>query len=463
MWTRRQVLAHGGAALAMLGLPRAAAAGSDRAAAIEARPGKVQLAPEGFPATEIWGYDGAMPGPELRLRQGERLRRDFLNNLPQSSSIHWHGIRIDNAMDGAAGLTQDPVEPGTRFAYDFVAPDAGTYWYHAHMRSVEQVGRGLYGALIVEEADAPDVDREEVLILDDWMLNPETAQIEPTLDSSHDRSHGGQQGNYVATNGQGALTIDVKRGERLRLRLINAANSRIFALGLLGLKGWTLALDGMPLPAPEPLDEVLVLGPGQRADLVVDVVADEGEEAHLVRYERREGLSQVAFRVAGAAVRAERGTPAALPPNPGMEPPALADAVQARLNMEGGAMGSLQAAILDGKRTSFRDMVSRNQFWSFNGRVGMPEEPLVAVERGQSVRLSVGNDTAFAHAMHLHGMHFREVAGDAATGPLRDTLMIMPGETRDIAFVADNPGDWLFHCHMLAHAASGMTTWLKVT
>ena len=138
-------------------------------------------------------------------------------------------------------------------------------------------------------------------------------------------------------------------------------------------------------------------------------------------------------------------------------------AVTARLNMQGGAMGTLDAATLDGERKSFRQLVEANQFWSFNGTIGMTDTPLVSVPVGETIKLEIYNDTSFPHAMHLHGMHFREVTKDAALGPFRDTLLMLGGETRTIAFVADNPGKWLFHCHMLSHAASGMMTWLEVT
>ena len=119
--------------------------------ALRATPGSARLAPPDYPETPIWGYDGRVPGPVLRMAQGERLIRRFVNELPQPSTIHWHGIRIANPMDGVPDLTQAPVPPGGDFLYDFVAPDAGTWWYHPHHRSWEQVARGLYGALIVEE------------------------------------------------------------------------------------------------------------------------------------------------------------------------------------------------------------------------------------------------------------------------------------------------------------------------
>jgi FtsP/CotA-like multicopper oxidase with cupredoxin domain len=430
---------------------------------IKARTAAIQLAPPSYPKTEIWGYDGTMPGPEIRLAQGARVQRSFLNELPQASSFHWHGIRIDNALDGVAGLTQPAVEPGEGFDYDFLVPDAGTCWYHAHNRSVEQVARGLYGALIVEEPNAPDVDREEVLILNDWLLDPDTAQINTVFSSRHDRSHAGRTGNFIATNGWFDHSKAVRQNERLRLRLINAANARIFVLALSGMEGWTVALDGMPLSKPELVTEPIILGPGQRADLIVDITAAVGETAHLVRIEDQEGASQAAFPVKGQASTARRAAPPALPPNPRMEVTGLDTAAHTRLNMQGGAMGTLDAAVLNGQRKSFRELVDANEFWAFNGTIGMTDTPLIDVSIGETVRLEIYNDTSFPHAMHLHGMHFREIGKDGNLGPFRDTLLMLRGETRTIGFVADNPGDWLFHCHMLSHAASGMMTWMKVT
>lgn len=404
-----------------------------------------------------------MPGPVIRVRQGGHVTRRLVNELPQPTSLHWHGVRIDNAMDGVAGLTQDAVAPGASFDIDFVAPDAGTYWYHAHNRSVEQVARGLYGALVVDESERPDVDRDEVLILDDWLLNPETAQINPDFTSRHDRSHAGRVGNFIATNGQHGHSLDVHRHERLRLRLVNAANARIFELALAGMEGWLMALDGMPLEAPQRVTETVLLGPGQRADLLVDVVADQGETAYLVRVDRGEGFVQSAFPVIEASSGARRDAPPALPPNPNMASPDLSQARRLRLHMGGGAMGRLRSAQFNGERRTFRQLVDANQFWTFNDVIGMTDDPLADLARDEPVRLEIVNDTSFPHAMHLHGLHFREIAADGTLGPLRDTILTFGGETREIAFSAHNPGDWLFHCHMLSHAASGMMTWVRVT
>ena len=465
MVTRRDFLKSTGAtAGALLGgaTPLAVFAQAASPAPLRAREVSVQLLPDDYPATRIWSYADATPGELLKVRQGDWLLRRLVNDLSTATSIHWHGIRIDNAMDGVAGLTQDPVPPGGTFDYAFNLPDAGTFWYHAHTRSYEQVARGLYGALIVEEAEPPEVDRDEVLVLDDWRLKPEDAQLEPIFDNQHDLSHAGRLGNFVTTNGRYDFGLDVRRGDRLRLRLINAANARIMLLGLSGLEGWVMAYDGMPLARAEPVGETLVLGPAQRVDLIVDVTAAEGENAWLLRAEGNEGFAQTEFRVSGAAAVARRPAPAPLPPNPRMEVPGLGLARRLRMTLEGGAMGRMSQGTYNGQNRTFSELAAENQFWSLGGVVGMTDAPLAEVALGETVRLELVNETAFAHAMHLHGMHFREVLADGGLGPLRDTILVMQDETREIAFIADNPGDWLFHCHMLAHAAAGMITWLKV-
>ncbi len=458
--TRRDFLALAGASIGMaLPIRALAQTGSETLVAREA---SVQLLPPDYPRTRIWGYGGTIPGTEIRARQGTRVRRTLLNELPQATSVHWHGIRIDNAMDGVSGLTQDALRPGGRFDYDFVVPDAGTYWYHAHNRSFEQVARGLRGALIVEEPDALDIDRDEVLILDDWLINPDSGQVDDSFEQPMIMSHGGRTGNYITTNGTYNLSLQARQNDRLRLRLINASNARIFALSLRGMTGWTAALDGMPLAEPVPVTEVLLLGPAQRADLLVDITAEPGATADLVHVDDKETFSQVAIAVTGQGARVPRDAPRALPPNPDMDPPDLKAATPVKLIMSGGAMGRMNSAVLNGERKGFRQLASAGYFWSMNDVSNMPDVPLAELAKGEPVRLAVTNDTVFPHAMHLHGMHFREVT-EGGLGPMRDTLLMGGGESREIAFVADNPGKWLFHCHMLEHAASGMTTWLRVT
>ncbi|SDL65196.1 multicopper oxidase family protein [Aliiruegeria lutimaris] len=460
MITRRSLLAGTGALCVAPFMPGRALASTTHET-LEAALAKVQIAPEGYPQTEIWSYGGTVPGTEIRVRQGERLRRRLVNSLSEPTSLHWHGIRIDNAMDGVPGVTQEAVPPGETFLYDFELPDAGTYWYHSHNQSYEQVARGLQGALIVEEPEAPDVDRDEVLVLDDFRLDPETGQI-AGFDNMHDFSHGGRFGNITVTNGVFNKTLDVKQNERLRLRLLNTANARIFEFELQGMEGWVVALDGMPLQQPKPITESFLLAPAQRADLIVDVTAEEGSEAHLVRLEREDGFSHVLFNVKGRAAEARRPTPMPLPPNPDMAVDGLEDALHSELRMEGGAMRGFVSAQMNGRAVGFREAAQSMKFWAMNGMVDMPDTPLLVAERGQTVRVQMQNDTMFPHAMHLHGHHFREVLPGGGLGPMRDTLLMFGDERREIAFVAHNPGDWVFHCHMLTHAASGMMTRIKV-
>ena len=457
--TRRQFHKCAVGAAAAATLPTATR--SEAAPLLYAKEGSARLAPAGYPETRIWGYEGVVPGPVLRARQGERMAKVFRNALPQASSVHWHGIRIENRMDGVAGLTQPAVEPGSDFLYDFVLPDAGTYWYHPHNRTYEQMARGLYGALIVdEETNAPEVDLDEVLLLDDWRLTDE-AQIAGGFGNMHDWAHAGRIGNWITVNGDGAWSRTVQHGARMRLRLVNTANARIFSLEARGLEGFVVALDGMPLEAPQPLGQVS-LAPAQRADLIVDVVAEHGEEALLVSFERDGGYAIAAFTVDGVA-RADR-LPAAgpLPQNTVAALGSLETARRAELLMEGGAMGRMRGAMMGGRMMGMRDMAGAGKAWALNGMADMPDAPLLEADRGETVRISITNDTAWPHAMHLHGHHFRKLSPDGTAGPLRDTLLMNRGETADIAFMADNPGDWLLHCHMLEHSAGGMMTWLRV-
>lgn len=423
---------------------------------------RAQLSPVEYPETDVWAFGGSVPGPFIRIPQGERVARRFVNRLPQASSVHWHGIRIDNAMDGVVGLTQDAVEPDGDFLYDFVAPDAGTYWYHPHNRTWEQMARGLYGALVVDEPEgAPDVDFDEVLMIDDWRLT-DAAQISEDFGSLHDWSHAGRIGNWITVNGDGAWSRAIQRHARLRLRLVNTANARVFSLEARGLNGWVVALDGMPLEAPERLER-LTLAPAQRADIVVDVTAEDGDEAMFVSFERDGGFVIASFPVRGVARKERLADPAPLPPN---QVPALGSLEQARraeLLMEGGAMGGMRGAMMGGQMTEIRDMAAAGKVWAFNGMADMPETSLIEADRGETIRIAMTNDTAWPHAMHLHGHHFRRIGVDGTVGPLRDTLLVPRGEKAEIAFVADNPGDWLLHCHMLEHAAAGMMTWLRVT
>ena len=436
---------------------------------LRAKPGQAPLMGDHGPATAVWTYDGRVPGPVIRARQGESLRLRFENGLPQPSTIHWHGIRIDNAMDGVAGLTQDAVAPGGAFDYVFTPPDAGTYWYHPHNRSWEQVARGLYGLLIVEERNPPLVDQDLVFVADDWRLTEEGQIDEASLGHMRDWSHAGRLGNWLTVNGVSQPEIPVRSGERIRLRLANCANARVLRFVFEDHVPKVIALDGQPLPNPGDLDGGrVVLAPGQRADLLIDLQLGPGSTAGIMEVSNAAPVEAARFVYHPSEVRRESPLPSPhpLPANPLPSAPDLDGAQRIEVLMEGGAMGRMSGARHRGKQLSMRELVSAGQVWALNGTAGMTEEPLLRIERGQVAILDLINETAWPHAMHLHGHHFTEVErnGRRQTGlPWRDTVLLDIEDRVAIAFLADNPGKWMFHCHMLEHQAGGMGTWIEVT
>ncbi len=472
LFSRRSVLkgatAFGGSAL----LSRPVLA-DDNLPVLRAAPAFAQLAPAGYPETPVWAYatgaSGTVPGPEIRLRAGERVRRRLVNDLPQATAVHWHGIRIENAMDGAAPLTQAPVPPGDGFDYDFVAPDPGTYWYHSHNRSTEQVARGLAGPLIVEDRDrwlgqSGAATRELVLVLDDWLLDAEARIVEGRWDDLHAASHGGRMGNTVTVNGVAYPAFDIRPAERVRLRIINTATDRVMPLALPDFTARLIALDGHPV-VPRDL-ETLVLGPAQRADVVIDGRLDGDARAGLLLDPGNGELVEIAAFVHG-------GAPVAMS-DPDMRPlpawgtlpaPDLSNPQRETLLMEGGAMRGMRDARFAGKTMGFRELVSNGMVWAFNGAANGMDQPIFRAAQGRTIHLEMTNRSMFPHAIHLHGHHFtvQSKGGFAnAAGDVRDTVLVGADETVGIAFVADNPGAWMIHCHMLSHQKSGMMAWFEV-
>src|SRR4029079_6434593 len=230
---------------------------------IEARPAELPLV-DG-PKLRVWAYNGSVPGPEMRIRLGETLRVRFTNHLPEATTIHWHGVRVPNGMDGVPHVTQPPVAPGGTFTYEFTPKDAGTFWFHPHVRSSEQVERGLYGVLVVEDAKPAPYSRDVVWVLDDWLLD-ETHQIFDRFNTPHDLMHDGRWGNFVTVNARTHTVLAARAEGRIRLRLLNPSNARIYAPDFGGLQPQIIAVDGLYLARPLPLGRVGLV-PGNRLDL----------------------------------------------------------------------------------------------------------------------------------------------------------------------------------------------------
>ncbi|ASM72788.1 multicopper oxidase MmcO [Pseudosulfitobacter pseudonitzschiae] len=395
-----------------------------------------QILPQGEGATAMLGFNGSMPGPELRLRRDARIAIDVHNALDEGTAVHWHGIRLENMMDGVPMLTQELIEPGDTMTYSFVPPDAGTYWYHSHYISYEQVARGMMGPLIVEDDVPPDVDHDITVLLSDWQLD-ETGQLLDAFADMHSVAHGGYMGNFA----RAFLSQErVSTGDRIRLRLINAATNRIFPVAVSGVSGAVVALDGMALSAPRALGD-LELAPAQRADLIVDVKGPVGFDMVT-----RQGAYRLAELIVDGSNTTRHATSikSLAPPDlPTPDKPAQ----HLTLTMMGGAMGGRHQG---------------DNIWSFNNTSDLQADPFGSFRRGETARITLVNDTAFPHGIHLHGHHFYETDKDGTLGDLRDTTLVHAGESRDIICVFDNPGRWLLHCHMLSHAVGGMRTWVNV-
>jgi FtsP/CotA-like multicopper oxidase with cupredoxin domain len=473
--SRRRFLLAGAAAALPFVLYRRASSAAAPEYRLVARKDRVRIVPVPHPETDVWCYNGSVPGPEIRIRQGERLRVTVENLLDEETTVHWHGVRVPNAMDGVPFLTQQPIAArGGTFVYEFDVPDAGTYWYHPHQRGFEQVGRGLSGPLIVEERNPPQVDRDVTWVLDDWRLDRD-ASISGGFGNFMDASHAGRIGNTVTVNGQVRESFEVRAGERIRLRLVNTANARIFGLQFADHRPIIIALDGQPVEPHEPASGRVVLGPAMRADLILDMTGKTGLRYRIMdTFYRRLEYRVLDLVYAGPGLRSRSlQNEIRLSANPLAEPD-LAVAERHEVVFSGGMMGgTVGMGDMSGMMGDMSGMMGnmgsmpRGMAWAING-VSATEhvhEPMLVLRRGASYVLRLVNDTAWHHPIHLHGHAFRVISRNGRPAQYRewlDTVLVAPRETTEIAFVADNPGDWMFHCHILEHQAAGMMANIRV-
>ena len=403
-------------------------------------------------ATEAYAYNGQVPGPELRVREGDLVRVRVTNTLREPTTIHWHGVEVPAGMDGVPGLSQDPINPGGTFTYEFVAKPAGTRWYHAHVNELAQQGGGLAGALIIEPRTTTSAaQREYVIVAQQW---PAPSGERPSAQSGGMGMMAGTMGDdaheadHFSINGKAypnATPLVVRQGERVRLRLINAGTTATQVFALAGHQLVVTHTDGNALSVPVPVDAV-PLGVGERAD--VEFVASSP------------GRWQLGSIAAG---QADRGLGIDVvyqghETDPVLHP-ALSDLEVAGYEaMTGGPLPTAKPdrtyeLVLSG------GMMNNSQTWTINGRSYPGTEPL-AVRPGERVRVRLVNMSMEDHPMHLHGHTFQIVAiGDRpVAGPFKDTLTLHHMDSYDVEFVAANPGRWLVHCHNLEHMMGGMMT-----
>ncbi|RME97308.1 MAG: multicopper oxidase family protein, partial [Alphaproteobacteria bacterium] len=299
---------------------------------------------------------------------------------------------------------------------------------------------------------------------DDWLLKEDGSLHEESFGSLHDRAHAGRLGNVLTLNGAPHETIPVRAGERIRLRLCNSCNSRILELKLEDVAAHVIARDGQPVE-PKPLEDGrLSLAPAQRIDLAVDMTGKPGSRSAIAEVSQGRVVAGI-FAYHPSETRKRREELLRLPANQ-LSEPAADPARKVDLIMTGGAMGGMERALFKGRELPIRELARQHgMVWAFNGVAGMGEKPLFSVRKGESVEMRMVNDTRWPHAIHMHGHHFRQsdAAGGSSAAPWLDTILIARDETATVRFVADNPGKWMIHCHMLEHQAAGMGTWFEVT
>jgi FtsP/CotA-like multicopper oxidase with cupredoxin domain len=479
-FTRRELVA-GGSALAAVTLagcgraPQSAAAPTGRLH--ETRIGGVpttliaQERPIALGAstgpTPAWLY-GDAPFPVYRLRLGESVDATLTNRLKEHTSIHWHGVRGPNAMDGVAYVTQMPVQPGESFAYRFTPPDPGTYFFHPHCNTAEQLGRGLAGVLIVEDGIAFDDD--VVCVLKDWRVAKDGRFLPFVTAEGAGRS--GTFGTLRTVNGIPAPEIAVAAGANIRLRVLNLDSTRVSDIGVQGAAASVIAIDGNAL-APFAL-ESWRLGPAMRMDVSLRT-PDAGGKIALVDYFAAEPVILATLVARGTSKGAAAAGPV-LPPARLLEPDSgKAETHELKLSASATATdyAGLSPIVLPGGQTIdlLDSLCSTSQTlwaidgkpWPQTGHEHLPP-PLMSFSRGTSVRLQLTNTTPHVHPMHLHGHTFKVLSASKLKRPEHwaDTVLVLPEERVEITFVADNPGNWMIHCHVVEHQDTGMMGWFRV-
>ena len=402
-------------------VPAPLAAQADGFHVIRARSGTAKL--RGEDVTQIRGFNGAVPGPVLRVKRGEQIRVRLVNELVVDTAIHWHGVRGPNAMDGVPGLTQPAVHAGESFDYRFTPPDAGTFWYHAPSRSLED--RALYGLLIVDEAEPVPVDRDVSLILDAWPLGVDGRLA---MDGAP----------HFTVNELPSLDIPVGANERLRLRLLNAARNRLITVRLDRHGATVMAIDGQPAEPFLARDGRVILSPGNRIDVFVDAVLTPGSTASIFvgSDDREVPVARLVYEASAPGRSAIRPEAKPLPAN----------ALPQRMNLASGI--KLEISLDDPKHRPAGGAFGR---------------PLFTTVSRQTITLAFKNPTDRAHAVHLHGHHVRLLdALDDGWKPFwLDTILAPPQRTTRVAFVADNRGKWLVESDVLG-ADGGIRAWFEV-
>ena len=415
---------------------------------------------------QSWTYGNLLPGKIIRVNKGDRVKVAFNNELPVSTSVHWHGLAIRNDMDGVPGVTTPEVAPGESFNFDFITPDAGTHWFHPH--SGTQLDRGLYAPFIVDDpAEKTKYEREWILILDDWSdgigKNPDEILAELKkgdgtqsggMDHMDMGGMGGMDSGDVTylmylINGRPSNDPEIflaKPGERIRLRIINAAADTIFDCALAQHTMEVTHTDGYPV---RPFKTALLqIGMGERYDVIVTV--KDGVFPFVAQAVGKNLMARALIRTGSGRAPAANFNPSELNAIP-LSVQSLEATQEVRLPAK--RPDRIQNLVLTGSMSPY--------VWKINGRTYADTEPLT-ISLNEMGRLRIRNMTMMPHPMHLHG-HTFQLGSAGGSGARKDTVLVPPMGGIDVDFAATNPGRWMIHCHNAYHAEAGMMTRLDYT
>ena len=420
---------------------------------LSAEPANLEIIPGKL--TPALGFNGEFPAPVIRAKQGEAIRILFQNKLQQATTIHWHGIRIDIKMDGVPFLSQAPVQPGESFLYEFVCPDAGTFWFHPHMHSVEQLGKGLVGALIVEEREIPEYDDDIIIGLKDWRLDKQ-GQFLPLSLPRH-AARAGTLGTVETINGKIKPRLAAPAGGLVRLRCLNLDSARVYHISLKDLEAHVIAIDGSPVSTPRPLSTHSI-GAGMRVDVALRLPSETNQEIRIYDNKGRGYFELCRLFTTAPSSPLLNTQLKALPANP-LPTLDLENAETLAFEFEwAGALSPVKKGKVD------------STFWTINRRAweGMNASsipaPLATVGLGKTVIMKLHNATPHGHPIHMHGIIFTVLSSDKhEVDPFQtDTILLERNERATIAFVADNPGRWMFHCHVIEHMKTGLMGYITI-
>ncbi len=430
-------------------------------------PDELVLQPASFtlrntPTTGMVSLSPDGPPPVLFGQQGKPMRLAVRNTLPGYTAMHWHGLRIANEMDGVPYLTQMPIGEGEVFIYEFTPPDAGTYWYHPHCMTMEQMAHGLTGVMVVAESEDPGFDADQVINLRDFRLD-EDDRFLPAY-TQRGAARAGTFGNVHTANWLAAPVYDHTAGSLVRLRVVNTDTTRIYRLHLSETGAQIITWDGHPVEVDMRLpsaEQPLLIGPGQRVDFAIAMPTEEGKTVDLMaKLPGQRPRAMASLRAVGASMARDLRELKPLPQNP-VAKPDLANAEVVDFVFGWTPEGTVPD-------NGFCGSLGYN-FWSINrtpwpGDATLDVGPLATLEKGKSYVLRLRNESPNLHPIHLHGLAFVPLRSNQRALPplITDTMLLLKDEVVEIALVADNPGDWAFHCHVIEHQKTGLTGFIRV-